>query len=374
MSQEPKLHIVSFDVPYPPDYGGVIDVFYKLKALSEIGIKIYLHCFVSRREPFSGLEQFCEKVFYYPRKSGLLYALKKEPYIVATRNSPELLKNLRTAKAPILFEGLHTCFSLNHLFSEGTKQIARTHNVEHDYYTGLAKSEANPAKKLYFFAEAAKLRRYEGQLKFADTLLTISPADQAYFEKIHPSAFLIPAFHSHDSVISKTGKGDYALFHGNLSVPENLKAAGFLIGEVFSSLKLPFIIAGKNPPAGLIRQATKFSHIKIIANPGNFEMEKLVQNAQVCLLPTFQQTGLKLKLLDSLFAGRFCIANKNMVENTGLEKLCIIANSAEEIKKALQDCFGEIFTKDERKKRAGILNENFSNRRNAQKLVSLIFG
>ena len=39
------LHIVSFDVPYPPDYGGAIDVYYKLKALHEEGIKIYLHCF-----------------------------------------------------------------------------------------------------------------------------------------------------------------------------------------------------------------------------------------------------------------------------------------------------------------------------------------
>ncbi len=28
------LHIISFDIPYPPNYGGVIDVFYKLKALA----------------------------------------------------------------------------------------------------------------------------------------------------------------------------------------------------------------------------------------------------------------------------------------------------------------------------------------------------
>ena len=30
---DPELNIVSFDVPYPPDYGGVIDVFYKIKEL-----------------------------------------------------------------------------------------------------------------------------------------------------------------------------------------------------------------------------------------------------------------------------------------------------------------------------------------------------
>ena len=38
---EKHLHIISFDVPYPANYGGVIDVFYKLKALHAEGIKIH---------------------------------------------------------------------------------------------------------------------------------------------------------------------------------------------------------------------------------------------------------------------------------------------------------------------------------------------
>ncbi|MEI7802398.1 MAG: mannosyltransferase, partial [Bacteroidota bacterium] len=40
-----QLHIISFNVPYPPDYGGVIDVYYKIKALKEAGVKIHLHCY-----------------------------------------------------------------------------------------------------------------------------------------------------------------------------------------------------------------------------------------------------------------------------------------------------------------------------------------
>ena len=28
-----NINIVSFDIPYPPNYGGIIDVFYKIKAL-----------------------------------------------------------------------------------------------------------------------------------------------------------------------------------------------------------------------------------------------------------------------------------------------------------------------------------------------------
>ena len=43
---EKRLHIISHDVPWPADYGGVVDLFYKLKALHAEGIKIKLHCFL----------------------------------------------------------------------------------------------------------------------------------------------------------------------------------------------------------------------------------------------------------------------------------------------------------------------------------------
>ena len=40
-----KLHIISLDIPFPANYGGVIDIFYKLKSLSNLGVEIILHCF-----------------------------------------------------------------------------------------------------------------------------------------------------------------------------------------------------------------------------------------------------------------------------------------------------------------------------------------
>ena len=40
-----EIHIVCFDVPHPPDYGGVIDIYYKVKSLHELGIKVHLHCY-----------------------------------------------------------------------------------------------------------------------------------------------------------------------------------------------------------------------------------------------------------------------------------------------------------------------------------------
>ena len=60
---EKHLNIVSFNVPWPANYGGVIDVFYKIKALHDIGVKVILHCFEYGRPQAKELENYCEKVY-----------------------------------------------------------------------------------------------------------------------------------------------------------------------------------------------------------------------------------------------------------------------------------------------------------------------
>jgi hypothetical protein len=66
---KPSLHIISFDVPFPPDYGGVMDVYYKMKALSEEGVRIILHCYEYGRKASSELTFLADEVYYYPRKT-----------------------------------------------------------------------------------------------------------------------------------------------------------------------------------------------------------------------------------------------------------------------------------------------------------------
>ncbi|WP_162127636.1 glycosyltransferase family protein [Flavobacterium phycosphaerae] len=67
MANKP-LHIISFDNPYPPDYGGVIDVFYKLKSLHALGYAIHLHCFYDKRNAVSEeLKAITETVHLYKK-------------------------------------------------------------------------------------------------------------------------------------------------------------------------------------------------------------------------------------------------------------------------------------------------------------------
>ena len=101
-----KLHIISLDIPYPADYGGVIDIFYKLRSLHEAGVEITLHCFqYGNRTPQAELKKYCKDVFYYPRLTGWKGLDMTLPYIISSRRSKDLLANLVQDDAPILFEG-----------------------------------------------------------------------------------------------------------------------------------------------------------------------------------------------------------------------------------------------------------------------------
>jgi hypothetical protein len=368
-----KLHIVAFNVPSPPDYGGVIDVFYKLKSLVKQGIKVYLHCFEYGRAKDPELERICEKVYYYPRNSGFIYTLQKLPYIVTSRNSSELLENLLLVKAPILFEGLHTCYFINYHELAHYRKIVRMHNVEHQYYSELAKAERNIFKKIYFQSESKKLLKFEKSIDQTNTLVSISPADQEYFKNHNFKSNLIPAFHPNESITSKPGKGVYFLFHGNLGVAENKKAVSYLLSEVFNDLDIPLIVAGKNPENKLMETIQVLKNVTLVPNPSFEKMEKLINDAHGCIIPTFQATGLKLKLLASLYSGRFCITNHTMVNHTGLEKLCIIANNPEQMKKAIVNCFLSEFGEKDILIRKKILESEFSNKIKTKRLISLIF-
>jgi hypothetical protein len=367
-----RLHIVSFNIPYPPNYGGIIDVFYKIKHLAAADIEIILHCFHYGREESKELEKYCYKVHYYKRKSGPLYLFSSRPYIVGTRQSKRLLKNLQEEIVPILFEGLHTCYYLNHPLLGAYQKIVRTHNIEHHYYRYLSLAEKRVFKQYYFKQEAIKLRCFEKKLKLASDILSISPEDTKYFKTKYRMGKFIPAFHPFDKVNVKTGQGDYILFHGNLSVSENQKAVNYLLDRIFSELTLSVVIAGKNPPESMIKRINDLPHVSLVVDPEIKVMDQLIQNAQISLIPTFQATGLKLKLLASLFLGRHCITNSPMVENTGLAHLCYVADNIKDMIQLIQQKYEEEITPNEIEQRKTILETQFSNTYNAQKIYDLI--
>ena len=112
-------------------------------------------------------------------------------------------------------------------------------------------------------------------------------------------------------------------------------------------------------------------NVSLFDRLSHIEIQKLIGEAHCNILPTFQSTGIKLKLLSSLFTGRACIVNTPMVINTGLESLCVIADSTEAMKEALKKVMSKGFKEEEIGIREEILLKDFSNPENAKKLMRL---
>ncbi len=369
-----SLHIVSFDVPFPANYGGVIDVFYKIRALHSAGIKINLHCFENPRSRMPELEQYCASVRYYPRKNGWKPNLSLKPYIVESRLSEELLENLLKDNDPILFEGLHTCGIINDPRLKGRLLIYRESNIEHHYYYHLFKAERNPGKKLFFLIESFRLRRFQSELAHASILLTVSEEDTSYLRSKLPGKRVVylPSFHGHQELDILPGKGQYALYQGKLSVAENSRAAEFLISKVWDESFPELIVAGLDPPRWLKKLAKNRKNIRIIENPSDQAMLQLIQHAHVNIMVTFQATGLKLKLLNALYNGRFCLVNPAMTTGTTLGGLCMMASTADDFKKAIPPIFEAVFSESMISERKFTLLENYSDLKNCKRLVDIL--
>jgi hypothetical protein len=367
------LHVICHDIPYPANYGGVVDMFCKIKALHQKGIGIHLHCFeYGGRTPQPELNQYCESVTYYPRKKRISWRL---PYIVSSRKNEALLTNLLKDDYPVLMESLHCSWPLMDQRFASRKMVLRVLNVEWQYYSGLARSTRNWWRKAYYLVESRLLRRYEARIAAKAPILTIGVEDARYFTEVlgAPQAHYLPAFVPYSEVKAPGERGSFCLYHGNLSVPENEMAATWLLKYVFSDIDIPFVIAGRNPSKKLEHLAHQNLNTCIAANPSEKEMKDLIAKAQLTILPAFNATGVKLKVLESLYTGRFCITNDNARKGFHDDGLLIIAEDATAMKQSIQKWFHQPFTGEQAAHRNDVLHREFDNSRNADALIQYLW-
>ena len=365
---EKHIHIVAFDVPYPADYGGVIDIYYRIKALYELGFKIILHCFDYGRGDQPHLSEITEKVYYYSRSKTIWNGFNKRPFIVASRRSKAVLNRLLEDDFPILFEGIHTTWFLENAAIQKRKTFVRTHNIEHDYYAALAEN-VGLLKALYFKLEAYKLKRYESILEKASKVFCIKESDADHIRQFNKNTFVLPASLPERAVNEYIHTESFALFNGNLSVPENEASAIWIIEKIWrkNTALIPLKIAGKNPSEKLIRLANQHN-IALISNPSKEDMDSLLSKARVHILVSDQTTGVKLKLLSALQTSGHILVNSKMVEGTNLNEMCMICESPDEFENQLIYLSENELDENNFLIRRNFILEKYSTKQNCSKL------
>jgi glycosyltransferase involved in cell wall biosynthesis len=253
------------------------------------------------------------------------------------------------------------------------KLLVRALNVEHLYYKGLAATTEWSLKKCYYLWEAYCLKKYEPKVAAKADIIAISAFDNDYFStqyKARNSSYIPVFFESIFNI--PIGSGDYCIYHGNLSVAENEEAVYWLIEKVFKLLSIPLVIAGKNPSEKLIVSVNNYNHIHIVANPDKEEMDSLIADAHINVLPAINSTGVKLKIVTALYQSRFCITNTMGAMGMEDKDLLIVEDEASKMKAQIIALMQMEFTPQLKEQRIKALQNRFSLADNAQKLIALI--
>ena len=191
-------------------------------------------------------------------------------------------------------------------------------------------------EKIYLKQEVNKLKDFENILNKAKAILAISQNDKDYFSQKYKNVYMLTAYNAYTEVDILEGSSDYVLYHGNLSVAENYSAAEYLV-ETFRKIDVKLKVAGMNPPQHLIKMIDEVPNVELINSPDDQTLFDLIRHAHINILVTEQATGLKLKLLNTLFNGRFCLVNDKMVEGLDVNGLCYVVNDQNAIRFAVDE-------------------------------------
>jgi len=320
-----KIQVVSFDWPWPANYGGVVDVYYRIESLLDQGIGVDLIVVSQHAQPGPVPVHWAArsfKLFSFSRL-GWRSMLSPKPYIVSSRAVAPLLPKLASGPPIILFEGIHSTAFLGHPRLSQHEQWVRVHNQEAAYYEELVTTTDSTLEKMYFREEARRLHKFEARvLAEADLLLPISQRDAGFCKAhAHNRVMVHRAYTSVKEVKIKKGRGEFVLFHAGLHVHDNELSAIKLAKRISARPEINCIIAGKSPSEHLKAALSVFPNVKLIANPSMDEMHELIANAQIILLHANHQAGFKVKMLESLARGRWVLANTKIVHGApGLQQ------------------------------------------------------
>ncbi len=224
------------------------------------------------------------------------------------------------------------------------KVILRAHNIEHLIWQRLASNSRNPLKKHYLNHLYLTLRNYELVImKKLDGIAAITETDAAFFRKytgkvpviaipfgIDPESY--PATNPQLTVTD--------LFHiGSMNWIPNEEGIKWFLEKVWPESKksIPFLsihLAGRAMPGWL----TTLNIPGVIVEGEVPDAWQFMQQHAVMIVPLFSGSGIRIKIIEAMTAGKVVISTTIGAEGIRYEngKHLLIADTAEDFVDAIE--------------------------------------
>jgi len=324
-----KILQVSNRVPWPLNEGGNIGIYNYTKAYCELGYDVTLYCLDGQKhntpikEATSELSKYAS-LYIHPIDTdinlddAIKHLIRNKSYNVsrfynATFES-ELIKLLSNESFDVVqlegtFVGPYIA-SIRKVF-KGLLSL-RMHNVEFEIWQRLAQNEKNPLKKLYLKILARQLEKYESKIiRQVDTIVPVTDQDLYKFRKLFSEGVYksIPAGINLNTWKFSPSKSTNRWYHiGSMEWHANAEAVDWYMKEIHpliikNNANYTLNLAGKGIDANLFRSMPQVTVTENVENAYDF-----VNSNDVCIVPLKSGSGIRLKILEAMAAGKLVIS------------------------------------------------------------------
>ena len=338
-----KILQLTNKVPYPPRDGGAIASLTLARELAKAGQEVVVLAMNTSKHfvdqtytdgrPAQNIQWEIVPVntsVSWPKAlANLLFS--RLPYNAIRFLSTEYSHKLRILLAEnnfdfIILDNLYTALYLKDIRScSHSRVVLRPHNIEHEIWERTAKSSIG-LKRIYLTILAHRIRRFElSMINRYDALLPITSRDAGHFMNfgnkkpchVYPTGMDLP-----DQTLNSTVTFKRTVAHlGALDWLPNQHGIRWFIRLVWPIVRreipgIEFHLAGRNAPLGFREQ---------VSSPGvvyHGEIEDaaaFIREHPIFVVPLFSGSGMRIKLLDYMSAGRATVTTTIGAEGIPVE-------------------------------------------------------
>ncbi len=320
-----KIAVVSGFIPFPPIFGGAIDIWERIKGLHALGHEVDLIAtdkINPTKEQIDEMALYTKRFFFARRQNKLYQLFSNQPLQMLSRKA---LKNIQVHQSyDLIILESEFCwpFLLNRSVSY-KNSVVRVHNIEHHYFKVLGESATSLKEKCYYKIEASKIKQLSN-LVFSkvNKLWFISKDDLTQVNLLEKSTFM--PFPINENFIHPTKKtGNNVVFMGSLFMQNNIFGLDWFLKNVHPLLQkeLPnyhFYIVGslKENHQEVQRKYSNLANVSFIVNTPC--LKEYYQKANVFVNPMFHGSGVKVKSVNALVNGIPLVSTSIGAEGIGL--------------------------------------------------------
>jgi glycosyltransferase involved in cell wall biosynthesis len=311
-----KILVMTPYAPYPPNSGGRIRILDELRFLSQRH-EITLVSFYQLEHEYhvrAALDEFCERVFYFPRPERLLDSDKQSFQSIhdlfGWHTTPEMAAVLLALQSEAFdLVILHHIFMAQYKSFFDAPAVLVEHNIESNIFEQHARLVPAGEERAFRRARQILLRQYETAMwpDFGLRVVTSEHDGQEMARRCRTGHTLVVenGINTLEFAPVEPSPTRTVLFMGSLDFYPNIDALLYLRQSILPRLwerdsKVTLVIAGRRPPR-LVQELALEPRIQVIADPP--EMRPIVAQAAMTVAPMRIGSGSRIKILQSLAYG-----------------------------------------------------------------------